>query len=223
MFITAETAITIQNTPEAIWDFASDPANWTASNPGEHFGLRYNSKDNRPDTGVEFHQKESVAGIHADLRGRFLERRAWRSGGDYGIQAPRRSGPHTNTEGGVEPTVGRRYAAHTMSMEFDSTWENAGLDIQNVLKGPRENDHSAGTDVLKTTGSEKRTQAQEEDLGKAPEDRKLEMLIPVFGTSYRHRFLWFTKYQPLFAYTMIVVGAQTPFAVQASSRFTTCG
>ena len=72
MYITAETEIIINSTPEAIWDYAADPANWTASNPEEHFGLTYDSKDQRPATGVEFRQRESVAGIFADLRGRFL-------------------------------------------------------------------------------------------------------------------------------------------------------
>jgi hypothetical protein len=72
MYITAETEIVIRSTPETVWEYASDPVNWTASNPEEHFGLTYDSRDNRPGTGVQFHQKESVAGIGADLHGRFL-------------------------------------------------------------------------------------------------------------------------------------------------------
>lgn len=143
MFITAETAITIQNTPETIWDFASDPANWTASNPEEHFGLRYNSKDNRPGAGVEFHQKESVAGIHADLRGRFLyvERprmAIWAGtavyrllGGLVRIRIP---------EGGVvraERSAGGTLLSHDVYMDFpDSTWGKMLVWIfKNVLKG----------------------------------------------------------------------------------------
>jgi len=33
MFITAETSITIEAPGDAVWDYASQPANWTASNP----------------------------------------------------------------------------------------------------------------------------------------------------------------------------------------------
>jgi hypothetical protein len=71
MFITDESSITIHASPEAIWEFAHKPENWTASNPTEHFGLRYNSPDNLPHQGVEFVQKESVAGMYAELHGRF--------------------------------------------------------------------------------------------------------------------------------------------------------
>ena len=72
MLITKHTEIIIYNIPEAIWDYASDPVNWSASNPEEHFGLNIDSEDNRPKTGATFHQKETVAGLFADLRGHFL-------------------------------------------------------------------------------------------------------------------------------------------------------
>ncbi|MCK9590639.1 MAG: SRPBCC family protein [Methanoregula sp.] len=39
MFLTAEASIFINSNPDAVWDYASDPKNWTASNPEEHFGL----------------------------------------------------------------------------------------------------------------------------------------------------------------------------------------
>ncbi len=71
MLITQNTHIMIKNTPEAIWDYVSDPANWSASNPEEHFGLTIYSQDHRPRTGAQFHQKETVAGWYADLRGHF--------------------------------------------------------------------------------------------------------------------------------------------------------
>ena len=61
MFITAEADITIEAPAEAIWDFACQPANWRASNPTEHFGLRFASRDKLPHEGVEFEQRESVA------------------------------------------------------------------------------------------------------------------------------------------------------------------
>jgi hypothetical protein len=71
MLIAQDTSIIIKNTPEAIWDYASDPTNWSASNPEEHFGLEIDSEDQRPRTGARFHQKETVAGWYADLRGHF--------------------------------------------------------------------------------------------------------------------------------------------------------
>lgn len=71
MLITQNTHITIRNTAEAIWNYTSNPANWSASNPEEHFGLEIDSEDQRPRTGARFHQKESVAGWYADLRGHF--------------------------------------------------------------------------------------------------------------------------------------------------------
>jgi hypothetical protein len=71
MFLTVDTSITIHAAPEEIWDYACKPENWTASNPEEHFGLRFDSEDNLPHTGVTFTQRESVAGVRAILHGRF--------------------------------------------------------------------------------------------------------------------------------------------------------
>ena len=71
MFLTVDASITIRAAPEAIWDYASQAENWTASNPREHFGLRFFSPDNLPHAGTEFEQHESVAGIPATLHGRF--------------------------------------------------------------------------------------------------------------------------------------------------------
>jgi len=72
MFVTAETEILTSADPEAIWNFASDPDNWTASNPEEHLGLEFFNSANRPEQGTTFHQKEYVAGIYADLHGRII-------------------------------------------------------------------------------------------------------------------------------------------------------
>ena len=71
MFLTVDTSINIHAAPEAVWDYACKPENWTASNPTEHYGLRFDSPDNLPHSGVTFTQSESVAGIHARLHGRF--------------------------------------------------------------------------------------------------------------------------------------------------------
>jgi len=72
MFVTANTEITTNADPGAIWEFAADPANWTASNPTEHFGLAYFCPENRPAQGVEFEQREKVAGVFGVLRGRIV-------------------------------------------------------------------------------------------------------------------------------------------------------
>lgn len=48
MLITAKTEIVIRNTPEMIWNYATNPANWTASNWEEHFGLKFFTEDNLP-------------------------------------------------------------------------------------------------------------------------------------------------------------------------------
>ncbi len=84
MFLRVDTAIEIRAPAAAIWDFAAVPENWTASNPTEHFGLRFASADNRPGPGIEFDQHESVAGLRCKLHGRFHHferpRRAFWSG-----------------------------------------------------------------------------------------------------------------------------------------------
>ncbi len=73
MLLKQHTETTIQNTSaNSIWEFAYNPANWTASNPQEHRGLVFHAKENRPATGVTFEQKEYVAGIYAVLRGQVL-------------------------------------------------------------------------------------------------------------------------------------------------------
>jgi hypothetical protein len=51
--------------------FITAEANTTIGAPAEHFAPRFASRDNRPHEGVEFGQRESVAGDVADLHGRF--------------------------------------------------------------------------------------------------------------------------------------------------------
>jgi len=72
MLIKKNTSIDIKAGAEDIWDFAHNPKNWTASNTEEHFGLKFDNKKNRPETGVTFHQKETVAGLFADLKGHIV-------------------------------------------------------------------------------------------------------------------------------------------------------
>lgn len=43
-----------------------------ASNPEEHYGTEFYSPDGKARTGVRYSQRESVAGIRADMRGHFL-------------------------------------------------------------------------------------------------------------------------------------------------------
>jgi hypothetical protein len=144
MYNMAETEIIINSTPEVIWDYASDPANWTASNPEEHFGLTYNSENNRPATGVEFRQRESVAGIYADLRGRFLyvERpriAVWAGTAVYRILGglARIRIPEGGTAWVVSSGNGLKLS-HDVFMDFpNSAWGTLLVWIfRNVFKGP---------------------------------------------------------------------------------------
>jgi len=71
-WLTRRYEIIIKCSPEKIWDYAYNPETWTASNPDEHLGLVFYNKQNRPETGVAFYQKETVSGVYADLRGHIL-------------------------------------------------------------------------------------------------------------------------------------------------------
>jgi len=71
MYVTDNAEIAIDASPEEISEYVTDPVHWTASNPEEHYGLEYDTPDNRPREGATFHQAEEVAGMYADLHGRF--------------------------------------------------------------------------------------------------------------------------------------------------------
>ncbi|MEO6755198.1 MAG: hypothetical protein ABIZ04_24090 [Opitutus sp.] len=128
MLLKIKNEIEILGTAEEIWAYASNPANWTASNPTEHYGLIYDSPDNRPATDVTFWQRESVAGIMADLRGHFLyvnhpALAVWRGVATYklflGVLRPR------IPEGGVITIVssgGGMKLSHNVYMDFPDTW-----------------------------------------------------------------------------------------------------
>lgn len=129
MFITAQTSITIRAPAEVVWGYASRPANWTASNPSEHFGLQFSSPDNLPHEGVEFDQRESVAGIVADLHGRFHFMDRPRLAFWTGVATYRLAGGLLRVrvpEGGVmrlEETQGGVRMAHDVFMQIpDSLW-----------------------------------------------------------------------------------------------------
>lgn len=72
MLVKMHTETEINNTAENIFEYASNPDNWTASNPKEHLGLKFYNDTNRPKTGVEFYQKEMVAGLYNDLKGHVI-------------------------------------------------------------------------------------------------------------------------------------------------------
>ena len=55
MLVKMHTEIEIKNTAKNIAEYASNPANWTTSNPKEHLGLKFYNIKNRPETGVEFY------------------------------------------------------------------------------------------------------------------------------------------------------------------------
>lgn len=71
MFLKKHTEAHVNSTPEKIWEYASSPKHWSDSNKEEHLGLEIYSESGKPETNAEFHQRETVAGIYADLRGHF--------------------------------------------------------------------------------------------------------------------------------------------------------
>jgi len=62
MYVTDKAEIVIDASSEDIWEYVTDPVHWTASNPEEHYGLEYDTPDNRPREGATFHQAEEVVG-----------------------------------------------------------------------------------------------------------------------------------------------------------------
>lgn len=93
MLVKIHTEIEINNTAKNIADYASNPDNWTASNPREHLGLKFYNSKNRPETGVEFYQKEMVAGLYNDLKGHmqyvdFPSTTVWRGLAKYKLLCP---------------------------------------------------------------------------------------------------------------------------------------
>ena len=153
MFVTDESSITIQASPEVIWEYAHKPENWTASNPSEHYGLHYDSPDNLPHQGVEFVQKESVAGMRAELHGRFHymdepKVAFWSGtatypllGGLINVRIP---------EGGVlrlEAVDDGTHFSHHVYMDFPDTWWGRLVlwFFENRLNGPQAlHDHAQG-------------------------------------------------------------------------------
>jgi hypothetical protein len=114
MLVTRRAEILIKADPEQIWDFVNDPAQWRASNPEEHFGTEFFTPDKKLATGGRFDQRESVAGVRADMRGHFLHRPAEKRllDGSGGVPAPRWAPPISRTAIGhrqVGDASGRRH------------------------------------------------------------------------------------------------------------------
>ncbi|MDE1860212.1 MAG: hypothetical protein KGH72_00665 [Candidatus Micrarchaeota archaeon] len=126
-----------------IWKFAWNPKNWTASNPSEHLGLVFYNKQDRPETGATFLQRESLAGIYADLHGQILyaERPkvcVWTGTAAY------RFGYFTFyiSEGGTLRLVRNKdgiIISHDVFMDFVDSWlgKLAMWYFKTVLKGER--------------------------------------------------------------------------------------
>lgn len=72
MLVNRKAEILIKASPGQIWDFINDPAHWMASNPEEHYGTEFFTPDHKVVSGGSFYQRESVAGVRADMRGHFL-------------------------------------------------------------------------------------------------------------------------------------------------------
>jgi len=72
MYVTDKAEIVIDASSEDIWEYVTDPVHWTASNPEEHYGLEYDTPDNRPREGATFHvPPKKRLRMYADLHGRF--------------------------------------------------------------------------------------------------------------------------------------------------------
>jgi hypothetical protein len=124
MIVKIHTETTINNTAKNIADHASNPENWTASNPKEHLGLKFYNEKNRPETGVEFYQKEMVAGLYNDLRGHVLYHNfpsvtVWRGLAKYKILGPLLT--FHLAEGGlvrIEEKEGKSQMSHDYYIDF---------------------------------------------------------------------------------------------------------
>ena len=146
MYVTDRAEIVIDASPEEIWEYVTDPVHWTASNPEEHYGLEYDTPDDRPHEGATFHQAESVAGMFAELHGRFQyidhpSVAVWTGTAYYllleGLISVRI--PEGGTIRLEETDVGTRMS-HAVWMDFPNTRRGRLLKwaFENVLDGPAE-------------------------------------------------------------------------------------
>lgn len=128
MLVTKRAQILIKADPEQIWDFVNDPAHWMSSNPEEHYGTEFFTPDKKVRTGGQFYQRESVAGIRADMKGHFLhvgrpENVSWTGVAEYRLLGGfvKFRVPQSGIVG-LERREDGVMMSHEMFIDFPDTW-----------------------------------------------------------------------------------------------------
>lgn len=128
MLVNRRAEILIDASPERIWDFMNDPARWMASNPEEHYGTEFFTPDKKVVAGGCFHQRESVAGVRADMRGHFLHvdppsHASWTGVAEYRLLRGlvRFRVPQSGIVK-LEPRKDGVMMSHDMFIDFPDTW-----------------------------------------------------------------------------------------------------
>ena len=128
MLVTRRAEILIKADPGEIWDFLNDPARWKASNPEEHYGTEFFTPDGKVAAGGRFYQRESVAGIRADMRGHFLYVDRPRNVSWTGVAEYRLLGGFVKfrvPQSGILKLEKREHGvmmSHDMFVDFPDTW-----------------------------------------------------------------------------------------------------
>lgn len=128
VLVTQRAEILVRGDAKEIWDLLNDPAQWMASNPEEHYGTEFLTPDKKVRPGGQFHQRESVAGIRADMKGHFLHVDRPRSASWTGVAEYRLlSGliRYRVPQSGVvrlERQGDEMILSHDMFVDFPDTW-----------------------------------------------------------------------------------------------------
>ncbi len=67
MYVTDKAEIVIDASPEEIWEYVTESVHWTASNSEEHYGLEYDTPDNRPREGANSIRRKRSLGCTPTL------------------------------------------------------------------------------------------------------------------------------------------------------------
>jgi hypothetical protein len=128
MLVIQRALVLVKASPEEIWELANDPARWMESNPEEHYGTEFLTPDRKVQAGGRFHQRESVAGIRADMKGHFLDVDRPRSVSWTGVAEYRLLGGLLRfrvPQSGIlrlESQVDGVVLSHDMFIDFPDTW-----------------------------------------------------------------------------------------------------
>ena len=145
MLITQRAEIFIDAEPSRVWDVLNDADLWMASNPEEHFGTRFFTPDRRARSGASFEQRESVAGVRADMKGHFLHVERPNHVSWTGVAEYRLLGgliKYRIPQSGIVKLERRPeglLASHDMFIDFPDTWIGKAVAwyFRNVRDGER--------------------------------------------------------------------------------------